>query len=122
MSPRAPRKPCAAIGCPELVEAGTRFCRDHRRQDQRLHDSRRGTPTARGYNNRWQKYVKWYKRQNPLCMGCERNGILKPTFAVDHIQPVNGPDDPRFWDPTNHQPLCESCHNRKTGRELGRGG
>jgi 5-methylcytosine-specific restriction endonuclease McrA len=36
---------------------------------------------------------------------------------VDHIEPVTGPEDRKFWDPTNHQPICRSCHGVKTRRE-----
>lgn len=36
---------------------------------------------------------------------------------VDHIIPVDGPDDPRFWDPENHQSLCHACHSAKTMAE-----
>ncbi len=35
---------------------------------------------------------------------------------------VDGPRDPRFWDPGNHQPLCKSCHSHKTATEDGRWG
>jgi 5-methylcytosine-specific restriction protein A len=33
---------------------------------------------------------------------------------VDHIRRVSGADDPLFWDASNHQPVCHSCHSRKT--------
>jgi 5-methylcytosine-specific restriction protein A len=32
---------------------------------------------------------------------------------------VTGPDDPLFYDPDNHQPLCASHHGRKTAKENG---
>jgi 5-methylcytosine-specific restriction protein A len=37
---------------------------------------------------------------------------------VDHIVPHKG-DMRLFWDPRNHQGLCERCHNSKTAREDG---
>lgn len=37
---------------------------------------------------------------------------------VDHIIPVTGPDDPLFWEESNHQPLTHECHSRKTMAEL----
>ncbi len=33
---------------------------------------------------------------------------------LDHIVPVQGPKDPRFWDVTNIQPLIHGHHSRKT--------
>jgi 5-methylcytosine-specific restriction endonuclease McrA len=44
---------------------------------------------------------------------------------IDHIVPVTGPDDPRFWDMSNHQALCSrahGCHDRKRQREGRTGG
>ena len=34
--------------------------------------------------------------------------------VVDHIVPHRG-DARLFWDEDNWQPLCKSCHDRKTG-------
>jgi len=36
---------------------------------------------------------------------------------VDHIRPVEGPDDPRFLDFAAVQSLCHRCHARKTATE-----
>jgi 5-methylcytosine-specific restriction protein A len=38
--------------------------------------------------------------------------------VVDHIKPHRG-DMTLFWDPNNHQPACDECHNIKTAREDG---
>jgi 5-methylcytosine-specific restriction protein A len=35
---------------------------------------------------------------------------------VDHVVPHRG-DRQLFWDTSNHQALCHSCHSRKTGKE-----
>jgi 5-methylcytosine-specific restriction protein A len=32
---------------------------------------------------------------------------------VDHIDPPDGPGDPRFWDTANHQPACIHCNSVK---------
>jgi 5-methylcytosine-specific restriction protein A len=79
----------------------------------------RGTATQRGYNSRWSRYSIRYRRLHPFCTECQRQGILKQADCVDHIIPVNGPDDPLFWDENNHQSLCISCHSEKTAREDG---
>lgn len=75
---------------------------------------RRPTSSQRGYGYRWQQYVVSYIRQNPLCRLHEARCETAPTECVDHIVPVSGPDDPLFWEPSNHQPLCIPCHSVKT--------
>lgn len=117
--PRRPKKPCAHPGCPELVEAGERYCKVHKRQEQKRYDQQRGTAAQRGYNSRWRRYREWYLKQHPLCVQCQKEGRLIPATDVDHIIPVSGPDDPLFWDEKNHQALCHSCHSRKTAKENG---
>ena len=119
--PKKPKRPCSHPGCPALVEAGERHCIQHKRQEQRRHDTDRGSAHQRGYTARWAKYAASYKREHPLCRECESQGRITPAYAVDHIQPVTGPDDPLFWDTDNHQPLCAICHSRKTATEKGWG-
>lgn len=81
---------------------------------------RRKSSTHRGYGYRWEKYSRQYRRENPQCAKCE-----KETECVDHIIPVTGPNDPLFWDESNHQPLCNYHHGQKTateknGKQIGR--
>jgi 5-methylcytosine-specific restriction endonuclease McrA len=45
---------------------------------------------------------------------CEKEGLYVPAKVVDHIIPINGGDDVLFWPEWNHQPLCQTHHNRKT--------
>ena len=78
---------------------------------------RRPNSYRRGYStDRWITYRKRFIVKNPFCRSCLKRGREVPTYAVDHIKRVNGPEDPLFWEPTNHQPLCRSCHSRKTVR------
>jgi 5-methylcytosine-specific restriction endonuclease McrA len=52
------------------------------------------------------------------CLQQGRTTEVQGKFGVtDHIVPVTGPDDPRFYDESNHQSLCNRCHNRKRQRE-----
>jgi len=55
---------------------------------------------------------------NPLCVECKKQGKITPATVVDHIVPHKG-DQEKFWDPNNHQSLCDTCHNRKTAKEDG---
>lgn len=71
---------------------------------------RRGSSAQRGYGSRWQRYRKGFIAANPLCVFCLRMGRTEPTTVVDHIIPHRG-DDTLFWDPSNHQGLCATCHS-----------
>lgn len=73
----------------------------------------------RGYNKKWNRYSKAYRRANPWCVKC----LPKLTAAecVDHKKPISGRDDPLFWKEDNHQSLCWSCHSIKTAIEDGGG-
>jgi 5-methylcytosine-specific restriction protein A len=86
----------------------------------RHHDERRGTAAQRGYGARWQKYRRWFlcQPQNAICVRCKAEGKATPPTVVDHITPHRG-NEQLFWDPANHQPLCEGCHNHKTATEDG---
>ncbi|TXH16818.1 MAG: HNH endonuclease [Hyphomicrobiaceae bacterium] len=78
---------------------------------------RRANSYRRGYaTKRWRDYRERYIVDHPFCCVCERKGREVPTYAVDHIKRVTGPQDPLFWEPTNHQPLCKTCHSRKTAK------
>ena len=84
----------------------------------RQHD--RPSSARRGYGRRWQKYREAFLADHPLCQcgtWCCPFGCSRLATDVDHIQPVSGPDDPLFWEESNHQALAHECHSRKTGRE-----
>jgi hypothetical protein len=55
------------------------------------------------------------------CLAAEADALgcaeLTPMSAVDHIIPVTGRDDMLFFDPIDHQSLCDACHARKTRSE-----
>jgi len=120
--PNRPKRICTWPGCRRLIQGSTR-CQEHARQGKREADRRRPSAAKRGYGRRWRRYTRAYLAEHPVCRGC-----AEPSEQVDHIVPVSGPEDPLFWEPTNHQPLCGSCHSAKTasedggwGREGGRG-
>jgi len=82
------------------------------------YDARRGSSSARGYDWKWRTYAKGYLARHPLCVACERDGVTTAAQCVDHIAPHKG-DMLLFWDPANHQALCNPCHSRKTVMEDG---
>lgn len=77
--------------------------------------TQRPSARERGYNTRWDKARKTFLARQPLCAHCQANGKLTAATVVDHIVPHRG-NQQLFWDRTNWQPLCTTCHNRKTRR------
>lgn len=105
MPTQAPR-PCAHPGCPALVTDGPR-CEVHRTASRRFSNAHRKGAAERGYGGRWQRARAAFLAAHPLC-SCGQLATV-----VDHIRPHKG-DAGLFWDSANWQPLCETCHNRKT--------
>ena len=110
--PTKPRVPCRHPGCPELVDAGTRYCEKHKQ----LHPEENRSASKRGYGSRWQKARKRYLEAHPLCVECYRQGQYVKATDVDHIVPHRG-DPELFWDEGNWQALCHSHHSMKTGAQ-----
>ena len=96
------------------------------RPSQRRKRKREST-AERGYGNKWQVYTQRFKAKWPACSHCLRlskwTGCLYDAKGeelpnnIDHIEPVSGPSDPRFWDEYNHQNLCHKCHAKKTAQQ-----
>jgi len=70
----------------------------------------RPTASQRGYDSRWQKYRERYLGEHPFCVFCLRRGKHVRAKVVDHIEPHRG-DHRKFWNPSNHQSLCKTCHD-----------
>ena len=70
----------------------------------------------RGYTKKWGRAVKRWLAKHPLCVECEKEGIINNKhLQVDHIVPHRG-DMNLFWDPNNWQTLCRKHHSEKTRR------
>lgn len=64
------------------------------------------------YSTRWKHVRDVHKSKYPLCIECEKVGIIKPCEIVDHIIPrQHGGAD---YDPDNLQSLCKRHHLKKT--------
>ena len=113
MAPSKLPTACARRDCPELTL--DRYCPAHKREYDRQYEQGRPSAIRRGYGRQWQRYRKWFL-SDPVNAMCA-TGCGLPSTDVDHIQPVAGPDDPLFWEPSNHQALCHGCHSRKTVRD-----
>lgn len=83
-----------------------------------------GGKQSKPYGYRWQQAREGWLRKHPLCVRCEKAGLIEPATVVDHIIPHRG-DMTLFWARTNWQSLCGNCHNsykqrlEKSGREAG---
>lgn len=110
MPQRAPLA-CRKPGCRGLVRGGVcSVCGPLRRHTDRDAEQRRGTTTERGYGTQWQKVRRNILMTHPLCTQCGQ-----PADDVDHIIAISRGG--AVLDADNLQPLCRSCHNRKTRRE-----
>ena len=78
----------------------------------------RETASQRGYNSRWQKARLTFLARHPLCAECERQGKVTAATVVDHVIPHKG-DQRLFWDTSNWQAMCKTCHDVKTATEDG---
>ncbi len=112
--PTAAKKPCYKAGCPEFATING-YCDKHQTV-KREADKQRGNANDRGYGYKWRKESKKYKEKNPLCVKCLSYGRIEPSTDVDHIKVCKG-DESLFWQRSNWQALCKSCHSRKTASE-----
>jgi 5-methylcytosine-specific restriction protein A len=114
--PLSPLKPCAHPGCPELVRSGR--CESHAQQ-RRVEQDRvyRDAESKRMYNSaRWQMRRRLQLAAEPWCRECLAEGNYTPARQVDHIEPHRG--DPVKFYTGPLQSLCDSCHSRKTAKEV----
>lgn len=67
---------------------------------------------------RWRKARAIFLSQNPTCQECDKLGVVSVANTVDHHTPVrSGRVD--FWDESNWQALCGTCHQKKRQSERG---
>ena len=62
------------------------------------------------YGARWRRLSRIFLINNPLCVFHLRRGRDVIATVVDHIVPHHG-DLALFWDQSNWQSLCGTCHN-----------
>jgi 5-methylcytosine-specific restriction enzyme A len=107
--PQRPLQFCAVPGCTIRVPSGR--CAPHAVQ---LEHRRRNRDVRK-----WYYTSPWiHLRQQVIteaCYTCAACGQVQADLQVDHIVKHEG-DPARFWDLANLQPLCPTCHTRKTGR------
>jgi 5-methylcytosine-specific restriction enzyme A len=112
---------CLHPGCNALTT--DRYCSAHQsdeNEQRALSDKKRGNANQRGYTYRWSKYSKWFLSQpgNQICKLHIDEGCTLVADCVDHIDPPNGRDDPKFWQPGNFQAACTHCNVIKGHRKM----
>jgi 5-methylcytosine-specific restriction protein A len=88
------------------------YCDAHQR-DRRRRAHASLTPLYQ--TRRWRRLSARFLADK-VCAACEAQGVIVKAAETDHIEPHRG-DTTLFWDETNWQPLCASCHSAKTWRE-----
>lgn len=96
---------CTTPNCPNKVTRGA--CPDCLR--------RRAAAKGVTYGRRWAAYSKRYLAAHPWCVGYPRGfhgAEWMQSECTDHI--LSAKTHPElFWDPTNHQPMCQRCNTVK---------
>lgn len=115
--PSKPLRPCRHPRCPELTKDG--WCDAHRPQKATKAKKRRSAEWHWMYlTDTWTRDLRPTQLLlEPFCRECAKYGLRVRATRVDHVDPHRGDWD-KFIDRTNLQSLCESCHNRKTAREM----
>jgi len=116
--PVKPLRFCAHSGCKNLTDK--RFCDEHAADEQIKSIDHRGSAQERGYDNNWRKFSKWFLSlpENQFCklhISSRCNGLAE---CVDHIHPLQGPNDPRKYDLGNVQASCLACNTLKGGKVI----
>jgi 5-methylcytosine-specific restriction enzyme A len=78
-------------------------------------ENARESSHRRGYDRKWASFRIRFLKANPLCVRCKLDGYTVAATQVDHIVPHRG-DKALFWRESNLQPLCHSCHSKKTAQ------
>jgi len=107
---RASRQ-CNYPGCKVLSQYT--YCPIHRKEIIKQRETSRSSANARGYGRQWQLNSKLFLKDNPLCDICYKAKRLTPATLVHHIKDHKGNYD-LFWDISNWQPLCRTCHDKIT--------
>lgn len=109
-------KVCKKAGCGRAAIPGKNYCQKH----SLMETEKRKVFTRRGKSSKWHDLYnsaawkarsKEFLKKYPYCFICG-----KPSRIADHIIPHHGAIT-LFWDENNLQPMCWSCHSRKTFRE-----
>jgi len=104
--------PCSQPGCPFATDE--RYCTKHKKRVRTQYNKHHRSKHSTLYNTQhWRRARKSYLYDQPLCVDCDKENKIVLANVVDHKIPHDG-NMVLFWDVSNWQSLCTSCHNRKT--------
>ena len=96
---------CSMPGCNAYAEPNSKYCA--------AHSVTRGTTSQwkKMYGNRWEKRRKDYLAKHYYCEECLKLGIYTPADTIHHKIEHKG-DEKLFWDESNWEAICRSCHSK----------
>ena len=115
--PYRAKKRCNQPGCANLIDHPKTRC-DRHRLPAKQNQNRKMYHKANKYfysSSKWRKFREMFLRLHPLCIGYRHQCDGLATI-VDHIVPIA--DGGAKLDTANCQPLCASCHSRKTQDDI----
>ena len=111
-------KLCSHQGCGNLVQVGDIYCPDHKPLHKADYKRKHPEYNRLYTSSRWRAYRQMYLAAHPLCVNYI--GCHAASTVLDHIKDHDGNYE-LFWDHTNHQAMCATCHNKKTASTKGWG-
>jgi 5-methylcytosine-specific restriction protein A len=111
--PSKPASGCHISNCPDLSVEQSGFCEEHLKERNRQQDKNRGTSTERGYGYGWRKLREWYLTEHPLCVECERAGVVSAATLIHHID-----RDTSNNQESNLKALCADCHQQQHQNDI----
>lgn len=108
-----PLRYCTARNCNQL-HRNKKYCDDHQHLLNRHSNKKEVSKEQSIYNNQsWRNYSKRFRADKIVCVNFRKCAGLAE--LVDHIVPVEAGGS--MWDESNHQAMCQACHNRKRQAE-----
>lgn len=107
------KHPCGVSSCRNLTTET--YCEIHANRAKPKMRTKQSQHAALYKDRRYQIARENYLIAHPVCATW---GCTQPATELDHIRPHRG-DLALFWDVSNWQGLCHTCHSRKTATEDG---
>lgn len=100
------------------------YCSEHKREAKQTigseyNKNKRNSKHQKFYSSReWRRVRKSVMEEfGGLCKMCAKFDMIVEADVVDHIVPISA-DYSKRLEKDNLQPLCHSCHNKKTADDL----
>jgi 5-methylcytosine-specific restriction endonuclease McrA len=111
---------CGQLGCKNPKTKFNAYCIDHGGKDKQTthlnQTDERKRFNAMYQTRQWQALRKIQLSKQPLCAGCESEGVVTAATTVDHVFPWSRINKEAFFI-NKFQSLCETHHAHKTQME-----